>query len=431
MVNHLSVGVNTFNKNAFSPNVDQGWRDQGICIPNAVDCNQNFGIISFSEFCDLGRIVLQRDGAAAVLDQGRPHDQHGVAHDQDRLHLRPAASQRLRSAGSSAAGPASASWKRPCLVRRRWPTAAATRSRRSCSASPTPAGPRRSAISSRSIPTTASTRRTTGGSTTSWCSTTACATSSRSRREPAAISTPTSRRPSRIRPSTTIPARWCLPVTDRDERARAASSPATTARVAPRVSFAYSANDKTIVRGGVGRSFGRVTVVQGSSHFAGFIGQYVFSSADAGVTPAFNLDQGLPAYPLPPLIDPTFSNNNDVDWFNGQAASRPATYDNWTISVQRELRNGTVGGARLQRRVRIEPPVWLAQSQPGADVGGERPDRQVRPDRRARPAELANHVCCRDGRRHSSRRIRTSPTPPSSVPERSPRRCGRIRSTSR
>src|SRR6185436_6005219 len=97
----------------------------------------------------------------------------------------------------------------------------------------------------------------------------------------------------------------------------------------------YSVNDKTTVRGGAGRSFGRVTVTQSSSHFAGFIGQYVFASADAGVTPAFSLDQGLPAYPLPPLIDPAFSNNNDVDWFNGQAASRPATYDNWTVSVQR------------------------------------------------------------------------------------------------
>src|SRR6185436_15020772 len=102
----------------------------------------------------------------------------------------------------------------------------------------------------------------------------------------------------------------------------------------------YSVNDKTTIRGGVGRSYGRVTVTQGSSHFAGFIGQYVFSSADAGVTPAFSLDQGLPAYPLPPLIDPTFSNNNDVDWFNGQEASRPARYDNWTISVQRELLHG-------------------------------------------------------------------------------------------
>ena len=54
MVNHLSFGMNTFNKNAFSPNVDQNWRDQGICIPNAVDCNQNFGAITFSEFSTWG-----------------------------------------------------------------------------------------------------------------------------------------------------------------------------------------------------------------------------------------------------------------------------------------------------------------------------------------------------------------------------------------
>ena len=99
-----------------------------------------------------------------------------------------------------------------------------------------------------------------------------------------------------------------------------------------------------VVRGGVGRSFGRVTVVQGSSHFAGFIGQYVFASPDAGVTPAFNLDQGLPAYPLPPLIDPAFSNNNAVDWFNGQEASRPAVYDNWTVSI---------GGDAVDRSVRL------------------------------------------------------------------------------
>ncbi|MGH8526262.1 MAG: TonB-dependent receptor, partial [Gammaproteobacteria bacterium] len=54
MVNHLTFGMNTFNKNAFSPNVDQNWRDNGICIPNAIDCNQNFGIISFTEFATWG-----------------------------------------------------------------------------------------------------------------------------------------------------------------------------------------------------------------------------------------------------------------------------------------------------------------------------------------------------------------------------------------
>ena len=42
MVNHLTVGANTFNKNAFSPNVDQNWKDK-VCIKNAVDCNQNMG----------------------------------------------------------------------------------------------------------------------------------------------------------------------------------------------------------------------------------------------------------------------------------------------------------------------------------------------------------------------------------------------------
>ncbi len=116
-----------------------------------------------------------------------------------------------------------------------------------------------------------------------------------------------------------------MPATGPEGKARARLFPGYYGALAPRASFAYSVNEKTIVRGGIGRSFGRVTVVQGSSHFAGFIGQYVFSSADSGVTPAFNLDQGLPAYPLPPLIDPAFSNNNDVDWFNGQAAARPAT----------------------------------------------------------------------------------------------------------
>ena len=53
MVNHLTVGANTFNKNAFSPNVDQNWKDK-VCIKNAVDCNQNMGIITFSEFSQWG-----------------------------------------------------------------------------------------------------------------------------------------------------------------------------------------------------------------------------------------------------------------------------------------------------------------------------------------------------------------------------------------
>ena len=53
IVNHLTVGANTFNKNSFSPNVDQNWKDR-VCIPNAVDCNQNLGAIQFTEFSTWG-----------------------------------------------------------------------------------------------------------------------------------------------------------------------------------------------------------------------------------------------------------------------------------------------------------------------------------------------------------------------------------------
>jgi hypothetical protein len=124
----------------------------------------------------------------------------------------------------------------------------------------------------------------------------------------------------------------------------------------PRLGFAYSPNTKTTIRGGIGRSFGRVTVLQSSSHYAGFIGQYSFASTNQGITAAFNWDQGLPSYPLPPQINPAFANNGNVDWWNGQNSTRPSEYDNWTISVQREITkhftieadyNG-VNGSRLE-----------------------------------------------------------------------------------
>lgn len=110
----------------------------------------------------------------------------------------------------------------------------------------------------------------------------------------------------------------------------------------PRLSFAYSPDAKTTIRSGFGRSFGRVTVVQGSGHYAGFIGQYAFVSPDQGISPAFNVDAGLPSYPLPPQIDPAFANNQNVDWWQGQEATRAPENLFWTWSVQRQISNTTV-----------------------------------------------------------------------------------------
>lgn len=126
--------------------------------------------------------------------------------------------------------------------------------------------------------------------------------------------------------------------------------------VGPRIGLAYTPDNKTTFRTAFGRSFSRVTVVSGSNHFAGFIGQYVFTSPDQGVTPAFNWDVGYPAYPLPPLIDPAFSNNNTVDFWNYKDANRAPEDLFWTFSIQRQVTANTVleiaynatAGAHLQ-----------------------------------------------------------------------------------
>jgi hypothetical protein len=82
--------------------------------------------------------------------------------------------------------------------------------------------------------------------------------------------------------------------------------------------------------------------VQGSGHFAGFIGQYVFENDSQGVRPTFRLDDGLPAYALPPSIDPAFSNGNDVDWWQGQEMTRAPENLFWTFTIQRQVFGNTV-----------------------------------------------------------------------------------------
>jgi hypothetical protein len=110
----------------------------------------------------------------------------------------------------------------------------------------------------------------------------------------------------------------------------------------PRLGIAFAPDTKTTFRAGVGRSFSRVTAVQGSGHFAGFIGQYPFANANNGLTPLMIWDNGIPAYNLPPSIDPAFSNGNTVDWWQGQEATRAPENINWTFSIQREVAANTV-----------------------------------------------------------------------------------------
>jgi hypothetical protein len=110
----------------------------------------------------------------------------------------------------------------------------------------------------------------------------------------------------------------------------------------PRASFAYSIDDKTVIRAGAARSFGLARTITGSTHFDGFIIIFRPTSTDNGVTPAFRVDDGLPAYPRPPFINPSFSNGNNIPWWQGIQGSRmPQSYD-WTFSLQRQVGNSMV-----------------------------------------------------------------------------------------
>ena len=217
----------------------------------------------------------------------------------------------------------------------------------------------------------------------------------------------------------------------RDGRASEPCFPATTVRWRRALSAAYSLNDKTIFRGGVGRSFGRVTVVQGSSHFAGFIGQYVFCVGRCRGHARVQSGSGSAG------LSAAAADRSDV--LEQQRRGLVQRSGRQPSGAVRQLDDvGSARGpqrhdrrARLQRCLRIETAGGLAQSQSGADVGRERSDCQVRPDRRARPAQLANHVRGGGGRRHQAAVCQLHQSRTCSAPGRSRRRCGRIRNTSR
>ncbi len=116
----------------------------------------------------------------------------------------------------------------------------------------------------------------------------------------------------------------------------------------PRASIAYGLDSKTVIRAGIGRSFGVAKTVTGSTHFDGFIIIFRPSSTDNGVTPAFRVDEGIPSYPRPPFINPSFSNGNSIPWWQGAEGSRlPQTYD-WSFSIQRQVSSSMVAEATYQ-----------------------------------------------------------------------------------
>ena len=64
-----------------------GLGEQGVHQEFAFDCNQNMGIITFSEFFAVGRGRRTTARSSPLHPQGRRDVHQGLAHDQDRLYV--------------------------------------------------------------------------------------------------------------------------------------------------------------------------------------------------------------------------------------------------------------------------------------------------------------------------------------------------------
>jgi hypothetical protein len=339
MLNHFSIGGNMFDKASFSPNMGQDWAKQGICFKNSVDCNVNFPGVQFTEFSTWGGVSL--NGTQQPLWSLK----------EDLSYIRGThtfkfgyAFQSQRAYGYGQQDISGRAWF--SFLSTSIPGATSFNSGSSFA----------SFLLGEAIQGRTETDRFVAQlyryhgfyAQDDWRISKRLTLNLGVRYEFTLPPVELKDQYSDFTPDRPNPAVNGFPGALRfagfgpGRENRRSLVPGWYKGIGPRVGLAYTVNDKTVFRTAFGRSFSKVTVVTGSGHFAGFIGQYVFQNTDQGVTRLFNWDDGLPAYPLPPQLDPAFSNNNDVDYWQPYDAVRAPENLYWTASIQRQLSSNTV-----------------------------------------------------------------------------------------
>lgn len=111
----------------------------------------------------------------------------------------------------------------------------------------------------------------------------------------------------------------------------------------PRVGFALRLTDRTVVRSGYGIFYGTGGAVSenalGTRLQLGYNAQPTFHVTDpSGISPAFYWDDGLPPVnPPPPVLDPSFANNQRISNWVRPEDGRPPYVQNWHFGVQRQI----------------------------------------------------------------------------------------------
>jgi hypothetical protein len=121
----------------------------------------------------------------------------------------------------------------------------------------------------------------------------------------------------------------------------------------PRVGFAFSLNDKTVVRGGYGMMYSRSGAVGGrdgariGTGLTGINANAPIVSPNGSFIPALFWDSGIPPYAKGPIYDETYQtgfngNGSGGSVTYGDPFSQPPRYQNWNLSVQRALTQSLV-----------------------------------------------------------------------------------------